>query len=307
MKGIYGLAIKVFISLLLLFYLFLFSGKVNIHEIIRIIEGTRPSLLLLAFLILFGNVFLSTKRWALLLPVKIRYTRLVSLYLIGYFFNTFLPGRVGGDIIKTFYLYRDIQKGGISIASVFMDRYTAISGVVLLSLIAFTGGYSYFRDTPMEWFIPLMSAGFAVASLVFWGVNWGRIGWLRELYGYIRRYKGMRNTVLGCVALTLVTQSVFIMAVYLISIAMGLDVPVIYFFVFVPIINAVTAIPITIGGLGLREAGFAVLFEMFFSDIGATPDQAVTLSLLLFVIIIMVNMVGGIEYIRLKAMEVQPP
>jgi len=49
------------------------------------------------------------------------------VFFIGSFFNTFLPGLVGGDAIKAFYLYKH---SGISLASVFMDRYIGFTTIM---------------------------------------------------------------------------------------------------------------------------------------------------------------------------------
>ncbi|TNF52087.1 flippase-like domain-containing protein, partial [bacterium] len=164
MKKILSLVLKLLTSSALLIYLFYFSGIVDIQEVIKTLKETRLWIFFFVFFIGICNVLITTKRWSLFLPENIKYSRLVSLYFIGYFFNTFLPGRIGGDIVKTFYLYRDTGKGGISIASVFLDRYMGLSAIIGISLIAFIGGYSNFKDTDIVWFIPVVCSIFLVAS-----------------------------------------------------------------------------------------------------------------------------------------------
>ncbi|TNF53361.1 hypothetical protein EP227_06065, partial [bacterium] len=99
--------------------------------------------------------------------------------------------------------------------------------------------------------------------------------------------------------LSFIIQVLCIIEVYLLSIAIGLKVPIIYFLIFVPIINAISTIPITIAGLGIREVGFATLFSMFFIKLGVTSNQAVSLSLLTFTAMVLINLIGGIEYLRI--------
>src|SRR5208337_5504464 len=85
--------------------------------------------------------FLSTIRWQLLVPYQSKTSRLFSIYMIGSFFNTYMPGTVGGDAIKAYYLNKELHAPRISkaqdqkelpnslavaIASVFMDRYVGL-------------------------------------------------------------------------------------------------------------------------------------------------------------------------------------
>jgi uncharacterized membrane protein YbhN (UPF0104 family) len=236
----------------------------------------------------------------LFLPETIKYSRLLSLFFIGSFFNTFLPGRVGGDVIKTFYLYRDTGKGGISIASVFMDRYMGLCAMVVISLIAFTGGYSYIKGTEIVWIIPVAFGVFLIISFILWKVNWGKIRFLGAFYNPLMEYKMRERIIYNGLLLSLIVQVIGITEVYLLSLAIGLKVPVIYFFIFVPIINVISAIPISIAGLGVRETGFVALFKMVFSELGVTSDHAVSLSILLFIAMCLINLIGGIEYLRIK-------
>ncbi len=221
------------------------------------------------------------------------------MVFISHFFNTFLPGRVGGEVVRTFYIYRDIGKGDVSLASVFMDKYMGFSAIVGISLIAFIGGYSNFKGTEIVWLIPVSSSIFLIASIIFWGINWGKIKGISAFYTHLMEYKTKKGIIYKGLVLSFIIQVISIVEIYLLLLAIGITVPIIYFFIFVPIINAISAIPITIGGLGLREVGFATLFSMFFTELGVTSNQAVSLSLLIFSVMILVNLIGGIEYLRI--------
>ncbi len=211
-----------------------------------------------------------------------------------------MPGRVGGEVIKTFYLYRDIGKGDISLASVFMDKYMGFCAMVGISFLAFIGGYSYFKETEIVWLILAICSIFLMASFIIWRVNWGKIKGIGAIYSYLMGYKTKKGIMYKGLLLSFIVQVIGIIEVYILSIAIGLNVPIIYFFIFVPIINAVTAIPITIAGLGLREVSFATLFNMFFIKLGVTSEQAVSISMLIFAAMILLGLVGGVEYLRIK-------
>jgi uncharacterized membrane protein YbhN (UPF0104 family) len=299
MKAIVNIFLKILISIILLLYLFYFSGIVDIRAVIVTLKKTNPLLFIVVFFIGFNAVFISTKRWSLFLPEKTKYSRLVSLNFIGLFFNTFLPGRLGGEIIRTLYVYRDIGKGIISVTSVFLDKYMGISAIIGMSLIALIGGYPSFKGTALVWFVALVCIVFFVLNVVFWKVNWGKIKGMNTWYTSLMEYKRNKSPLYHGLMLSFILQLITIIEVYVLSIAIELDVPIIYFFIFVPIINALTAVPITIAGLGIREVSFTTLFSMFFIKLGVTAHQAVSLSLLLFIEMTLVNLIGGIEYLRI--------
>lgn len=300
MSKIINILLKLLVSGVLIAYLFFFSDMIDIKKVIAIFEETRLWIVMVVFLISVGNVLITTKRWSLFIPEEINYWRLVSLCFIGYFFNTFLPGRVSGDLVKTFYLHRDIDKGIPSIVSVFLDRYLGFCAMLIISVIVFTGGYSYFEGTGIALFIPLIFSVFLLANLVLWKINWGRINIIRSFYEALMGYKEKKKAIFKGLLFSIMVQLLSITEVYLLSVALGISVPIIYFFIFVPVINAISAIPVTSMGLGVREAGFVTLFNMFFARLGVTSDQAISISLMMFATMVLVNLIGGIEYLRIR-------
>jgi uncharacterized membrane protein YbhN (UPF0104 family) len=299
LKRTLSFLIKFIVSSGLLLYLFYFSGIVDVQGVIKTLKQTQLSIFIPAFIIYLGTLFVSTKRWSLFLPVQMKYSRLVSLYFIGSFFNTFLPGLVGGDAVKAFYLYKDTGKGGVSLVSVFMDRYMGLAAMICIGLIAFAVGYSYVMGTEIVWFIPVLCAGFLLASFILWYINWGRIKLLSVFYSPLIELKSKKKTLFKALVLALIVQMMGITSVYILSLSIGLNVPPVYFFIFVPIISAIAAVPISIAGLGLRETGFAALFSIVFAKVGVTPAQATGLSLLTFATMCLVNLIGGVEYLRI--------
>jgi hypothetical protein len=240
------------------------------------------------------GIFISTKRWSLFLPGALKYSRLLSLYFMGAFFNTFLPGLVGGDAVKAYYLYRDTGKGGISLASVFMDRYMGLTAMALIGLTAFVIGYPYIKGSEIIWLVPAFCGAFLLGSLILWKVNWGRIRFLNSFYTPLMEYRAKKDILYRGLMLGLVVQGVAIISVYILSLSLGLKVPLVSFFVFIPLITVASAVPVSIAGLGIREAGFVILF----SRAGLKPEEALGLSLLLFTVMCLVNLIGGVEYLR---------
>lgn len=292
MKRILSFGLKLLVSSVLLY---IFLSRVDINAVIKTLKHTEVPLFIVGFFIYISTIFISTKRWSLFLPPGLKYFQLVSLYFIGSFFNTLLPGLVGGDAVKAFYLYRHIGKGGLSLATVFMDRYMGLSAMAGIALIVSIGGYTYIRGTEIVWFILVFLSVLLLASFILWTVNWGKIKFLSSFYTPLMEYKTKKQIIYKGLLLGFVVQGIGITCVYILSISIGLKIPIVYFFIFIPIISVASAIPVSVAGLGIREAGFVILF----TKVGVTSAEALSLSLLVFTAMVMTNLIGGIEYLRI--------
>ena len=82
-------------------------------------------------------------------------------------------------------------------------------------------------------------------------------------------------------------------SVYFIALALGVRINFIYFLIFLPIIGAITLIPISLGGLGLRES----LFVVYFAKAGVIKQLALAMSLLSFSFVVVYGAIGGLIYV----------
>lgn len=292
MKKVLSFGLKLLVSGTLLY---LFFSKVDIFKILNTLKQIKLPVFFAGFIIYTSTLFISTKRWSLFLPAFLKYSRLVSLYFVGSFFNTFLPGLVGGDAIKAYYLYKDRCEIGPSLASVFMDRYMGLTALALIGFIAFIGGHTYLQGTELFWLVPLFCGIFLIASLIFWKLNWGRIKFLNAFHTPLMEFKKRKDIIYKGLFLGLIIQSVVIISFYILSLSLGFDIKIIYFFLFIPLITVATAVPVSLSGLGIREAGFLILF----TKTGLTEVEALSLSLLIFITMSIVSLIGGLEFLRL--------
>ncbi len=108
-------------------------------------------------------------------------------------------------------------------------------------------------------------------------------------------FKDRRGIIIKGLLLGLIIQSIVIISFYIFSLSLGFDVQMIYFFLFIPLITVASAVPVTLSGLGIREAGFVILF----TKAGLTEVEALSLSLLIFINMCLVSLIGGLEFLRL--------
>ncbi len=245
-------------------------------------------------------------RWWILLRavnVRVNYWRVVYLYYIGAFYNTFLPTGFGGDVMRV------VEFGGGASSSqaagtVIVDRLTGFVMLFVMALVALPFLY-HLLPVAMLWVLIAVSGGVIVgATLLFEGRLLRRLtarfpralslagdAWLGRTYAVI--------TACGwkAIALALFWSLLFnilhIGANALVGVALGLPVPMGVYFVFVPLATVALLVPLTINGLGFRESIYLALFP----QTGVSGPQATAFSLGSYSLDLFDGLVGGVIYL----------
>jgi len=259
-----------------------------------------------------GGQWLSAWRWWLLLrPVNLAvpYLRMVAFYFIGMFFNIFLPTIVGGDAVKAILLARETGAPARATMSVFMERNVGLFALLTIATAAaFVAPPVEVRGFNLLQLTLFVLAGFIVANIVLanrpayrlvdYLVAMTPLSRIRSraasLYDAIVPYREARwrGVVLAATAQSFLFQGVVILVVFLNAKALGLSVPVAALAVFVPLISLAGMLPISVNGLGIREA----LYLLLFGRIGVPADAAVSMALLYFAVTLAASLPGGIVY-----------
>ncbi len=307
-KKIITTLIKFLVSGSILYFLF---SSMDTELFFHDLRNVNPYIIIFVALFFICLQCTSAFRWSIILhkDIDVPYRKLLAIYFIGMFFNNFLPTMVGGDIIKGLYLYKETKKGGVSVASIFMDRYSGFSALIIITTIAVITGYSLIKGTTLPGFFFFLIGGYTAASLIIWvgplhswAMNiFARIHFyginhkIDALYKTLMGYKGHKDILFKILLISFIVQAGVIVGYYILARSLGIDVRLAYFFFFIPLATVFTMVPITVGGLGLREGAFVYLFTM----VGATKEQAISLSLIWYVVMVAVSMIGGLAFVKM--------
>jgi glycosyltransferase 2 family protein len=271
--------------------------------------GLRWGWLPLIYALFLMNTTLSAWKWKMLLAsdgVRVPLPSLLSSYLIGTFFNLFLPSSIGGDSYRVVDASRH---GGAakSFASVFADRLTGFLALAIWGLLFSAIGWSRLPDKRILW-LPVLVFGM-MAGLVFalvqrtWLVavwRFLRMDRLKKLDAFLHRfldsmagYHGNRVLLAKVFSISLFFQMMAIVIIFCISQEMGWRVPFIYFSIFVPLITLGEALPISIFGIGVRDS----LYVFFFAQGGASREQALSMALVYVLITLVYSLLGGVLFL----------
>lgn len=304
------LIIKGCISAGLLIYLF---WRIDSKEFIRTFFNIPPFLFVFSGLLYMGCQYLSSYRWQVLLrahDVSVPVNRLFSFYLVGMFFNNFLPTSVGGDVVKGLDLYRHSGRGKESITTVFLERYTGLVAIIVIGLMALAIGYAYFPDPVVAILLSgiavsfvggtLLVANRSVKSLFLTMLQRFHVPKAEKaisaLYETFGRYKSQKRILLNAIVLSFIVQFLNILIYILLADGLGINVSWGYFFLFFPIITVISMLPLSFNGLGMREGMLVYLL----AKIEVSPAQALSLSLSWFFIVTCISLLGGLIFITRK-------
>ncbi len=246
-------------------------------------------------------------KWRLVLRgmgVEVPFRRLSEQYLIGVFFNSFMPTTVGGDWVRIYYLGRE-EGYSSAAASVFMDRFLGLFSLTVLgTALAWAFGFTAVAFTIGRHVLTGLLVLFAIAFVVALRVPLERItklvpfarGRLARLTAGFSRFvmqvrlvAGSPSIILGVMAIVLL-YACLVTAVYrgFFRLAAGEELGFLTVLTMVIMIAVLANVPITINGIGLREQ----LHFLLFAALGLPKEASVSLSLLMFSNILVVGLAG---------------
>ncbi len=314
LKGVMSFLGRVLLSVGLLAYIF---SKIDTRKTIEVLTSADLSYIVYAGLVfLFINGVL-LGRWFLFikaLDLTASAWDVVRFFFIGLFGNLFLPSAVGGDFLKILGLCRHSRQKPRVVASVLLDRLSGFASIVLVAVGSFLIGYRLIGDPVLAVPIVLMGAGSASVAAVLFNQRLYAFGCrifkpfprfqksLMSLHYDVmllkdRPWEGVKAVLISCFS-----QGLLVISYYLVARGLHQQIDFIYFLVFVPIICVASSFP-SLGGLGIREAGSAYLF----ARIGVDSGVAVSLTLINFLFVVIIGLLGGGFYVStLFGRRIQP-
>lgn len=311
MKRFNGVAIKLIITVVLLSLL---VRKMAVSEVVTMVSGLNLESLGISVLLTVAAVILSAYKWQLLLIARgcsLSIGALTKYYFVGLFMNNFLPSSIGGDLMRIYQVGKRIGNNNEAAASVILERLLATLGLIIPAAVALLPN----RILLGKVLLPVIS--FLVICLIFAFIiakpaivkPLARVPWkwwqktvtrLREINNIIQAYRSKPAAVIKVIVYSVMFQMVVVCINYYLVRAMGIShISLWQCTLMVPVISAVSMIPISINGLGVREGAYVLLF----GTLGLSSSQAVTLSLLFFIIVTLVSLVGGIFFVLEREKE----
>lgn len=263
-------------------------------QLSTLLVGANVFLLLLMMLVAnFDRVFMAYK-WNLLLRAKnIVYPMIdaISVYYRSSFLGMLILPTVGADAMRIFEVSRKTGKTEEIVSSVVIERFIGlvsmgIVGVIslglfiaqvdqngwatMLSLLAglavLIGAFAVSMNTRLQQMIapPMLRS------------RWKIVRKFGQIFQSYHQFGAHRTALLIFLAYSILEQFISVITAYLVSAALGLSIPFLYFLIFIPIITTIVRLPISFDGFGVREGLYVYLFGL----VGVASTDAFLVGLL---------------------------
>lgn len=313
-----GLILRIVVCVGILSFL---ATKINWSEFWAAVLNTDPAWLLAAGGLWGLSLFWTAWRWYLLLHVqgiRVSFLLVFQLTMVGQFFNSFMVGTTGGDVIKIYYATRAAPtKRSAAGLSVVVDRFLGLAVLIAIAVTFVAVHYRFLigneKTLAMVWIVLTVAAGLACGLVaVIFLPSLTRVAKklpfihhlpmqdsLGRLYEAFTRYRTEYAVMTLATLISFVNHFTIFVSAYVLTVAMGFDVPFWTFISFLPIIFLLISIPLSFGGLGVRE----VLFVWFFGLLGVVETDAIAFSLIYYIITVLWSVLGGLFYLRYETPE----
>jgi len=297
--------IKIITTLLVLTIAFVF---VEHNSVINTLIVANFTYIFFAVIIQVFLFLLNTFRWMFLLNFDgffTKFSKLFKVVLLSNFANTFLPSSIGGDALRAAYIYKKNYKS-ISISSIIFERIVGLMVMLLIGIVSLNFiqiNNIFFNSTIYTLNIVI----FALIMLLYLikkisitrilrlfkididSHKW--IGFVFEIVSKIHFYIKNFKISLQVVLLTIASQFIGVLIYWIIGQSINIEAPIIVYFVVMSVSLIASAIPISFGGLGVRELTSVSVFIA----LGLEKNQAINIALI-YLLVIVISSFPGIFY-----------
>ena len=286
--------VRVAVSISLLVYVL---RLVDLDGLRQAIARVDPRFVLAAYAVYLAGQLLAATKWRLLARaagLDASYGTFVGHYFVGQFFNVFGLGTVGGDLIRALALAGPSGRRGLAINTVLADRVSGLMVLLAIAVVSLLLFRTYDLPAPVYWTTLALSGGLLagwrlaprVLPLVVGPENKFRRLVERDLKPYWDDWALVGRV--SAISATFHFSQLAVMA--LLARGLHLDIPGTYFFIFGPLVNIFSSLPISMNGLGIREGGYV----FFLTHVGVAREAAIAFALLWFGIVLASAVVGGV-------------
>jgi glycosyltransferase 2 family protein len=302
--------LKALVSLLLIFWLF---QRIGLSAILTYFQHASWIWLAASLTVFSISNVLGGLQWHMLLKnrgIDITRRHCLWLYHIGLFFNNFLLGNVGGDAFRIYDIRRYSNRTDAAFSTVFLDRF--IGFFTLSTLALTTAAFMAYRLLAMS----------AVLTIVIIFLCWllalfflfseafaSKFSWLFRLmlppaihvkakafYFSLNAFRHEKELLGRVFALSFVVQTLRILTHWCAGRSLGVAAAPGYYFLFIPIVALLASLPISLGGIGVREQSAVTLF----GQLGLPSGQIVAFEFLAYLVGIVATLPGGFLFVMRK-------
>ncbi|MCE5329830.1 flippase-like domain-containing protein [bacterium] len=283
----------------------------NLESIPELLKSLNIAFLLIGILFYFFGIALESPRWHSLLAahrIYIPQSYLLGSVLIGFFYGTLLPTTIGGDAYRGIDMHKSFKIPlNENILAIYLGRFFGIlSGLLFLVISLCLGMYKHLNESFALGLAVVLPIVFFIIIITIFpkkfkiDILFSKIKFLKRFSGNVLEFSNVldsykhkgKSLALSFMYSLLGNLSTFI-SFYFIGLALKIRLNFLSYLFIVPITWTISNIPITLGGIGLRENTIVVLLKEF----GISSSSALTFSLIVLMVNLLIAILGGLIHI----------
>lgn len=295
LKRIGVILLQLLVSAAGIFYVF--HDPEKRAQIAQALKQSDYTWLLLGWLCYSVVELLATVRWQMLLKVqgiRLGWLSIGGIVMLGLFFNMFLPGLIGGDLMRLYYLFKQVHgKRMRATLSVAMDRLFGLLSIVCLAAFSLFWRFHWLKSSPATLHITylavaLLAAGVLLVVFIFCGAGLGLLKKLPRQLPFrhavvesgnaLNLYGKHRLLMVIAFFITIVSHLAYYVSFYCAAQSLHAATPhmpsLADILSIMPLVNTMTAVPISFGGVGVRET----LFQQLLGNLAHVPPAIAALA-----------------------------
>ncbi|WP_421999502.1 lysylphosphatidylglycerol synthase transmembrane domain-containing protein [Reyranella sp.] len=301
---------KVAVTLLILGYI---GSTVDLSAAVRRVATQNLPLVALAGFILVVQVGLGGTRWFIILRslgARPPLLETLKLFYVSIFFNAWVPGGIGGDVMRAWLSYRSQIGAQTAVTSVILDRVAALVAVAVLVLLT-APPFLARAGVSMTMLAPILISMIGLVGIVVAAqferlpTRWLRFRPLRllaDLGGSVRSVFLRPAASFPLVAVAVLSQTALGVATYAMAVSLNMNISFLECVVLMQPVALVGNLPITVGGWGVRETAMITLLGL----VGVPASASLVLSVQLGLLLLVVALPGGLLWLAMKPAASRP-
>jgi glycosyltransferase 2 family protein len=280
-----GLLLRVAMSVALVAWIL---ARTPFREVAAAFRSADLRFVLLALALNPLGYLTSVRRWRLLIRAQggdTSLSYLVRSFLVGVFFNNFLPSTIGGDAVRVVATARTGVGRARALAIVFVDRFVGLLALMLFAALGLAASGRLLARVPDLYGWVLGGTALLVLAAVLLFLPTGRLT-------RVLPFQGKGRALAGAFGWSLVMQGLVVLNWYFLARALHVAIPLAVFFLIVPLALFVMMLPVSINAIGVRENVWA----FFLVACGAPAAVGVALAWLDYGLVLLQALVGGAVY-----------
>jgi uncharacterized protein (TIRG00374 family) len=288
-------------------------ARLDVGKIISHLKGVALAPLFVAAGLDLAMILVQAWRWRILLRARgvvINFAKLVYYYLVSIFFSAFLPTSVGGDFARIVAVSTATTRRADAVASIVVERIMGFFVLLPVSLLALPFVAARLKEWKLvvtaEAVGVILVVGFLVLLIRPVARTFSRI--LEPIFGLLKRfrarerlerlyasivvYRDAKGAVAAGVALSVFSRLLWVAACYCICKAFSIKLGIAVLLVVVPIVELVRMIPVSVSGVGVREAAFVAMLRQF----GVEDSLAFSFGAMVYLVFFVFALIGGVLY-----------